>query len=566
MSSPDIIDHLRQSESPRLQKLAATMESNSSTVKWETVDVDVVIVGSGPIAATYARVILEKKPDTTIVMIEAGSQESPVIGGHHKNAMRYQRNPDAFVPYIKAALEPVSVPPTDPNLFPHAWQNPDQKFDTDLPAAAVSRTVGGMGSHWTCACPEPEDDERTNNPIEKSTFNGLLQRAAEFFKVSTTQYDKSIRHTVVKEVLTKECPTQSFVNIPLAVQRVERPTEDDLLIWSGVDTILGPDIKFVASKDLEQNVQLRLMTNTVARTIVSNGNSATHVLACDIENISPDREHWYVIKGKVFVAACGAIGTPQLLNMAFGRDVVHSDNPHLGAWLSEQTMAFCQVALKRSIVESIRNDPRFKEQRDDHKRHHPDDPLPIPFNDPEPQIFLKYKKENGYIGMIDRNAFFTGVRPEVDPRVVVDLRFYSKNDVQQANHMEFDWKKMDRYDMPRPLFKVNKTDADRDRENKMVKDMSDVAYALGGFVPGSEPQLMPMGLALHITGTTRIGKGKDTSLADSKSRVWDFSNLWVGGNGCIPDATAANPTLTSVAIAIYGAEAVVEFLNKQNSA
>jgi hypothetical protein len=51
--------------------------------------------------------------------------------------------------------------------------------------------------------------------------------------------------------------------------------------------------------------------------------------------------------------------------------------------------------------------------------------------------------------------------------------------------MEFDWDKMDRYDMPRPLvrqitalgwlplttyvleqFKLNKTGADRDRENK----------------------------------------------------------------------------------------------------
>jgi hypothetical protein len=39
-------------------------------------------------SATYARVILEKKPETTIVMIETGSQENPVIGGHHKNAMR----------------------------------------------------------------------------------------------------------------------------------------------------------------------------------------------------------------------------------------------------------------------------------------------------------------------------------------------------------------------------------------------------------------------------------------------------------------------------------------------
>ena len=124
-----------------------------------------------------------------------------------------------------------------------------------------------------------------------------------------------------------------------------------------------------------------------------------------------------------------------------------------------------------------------------------------------------------------------------------------------------------------------------------MRDMTDIANVLGGFLPGAYPQFM-VGLKLHSSylysitiffssstfigtgrdqsyhgtpsffrewyhtclvlttfcskGTTRIGKDPKTSVANAESRVHDIDNLWVGGNGCIPDATASNPTRTSV--------------------
>ena len=88
----------------------------------------------------------------------------------------------------------------------------------------------------------------------------------------------------------------------------------------------------------------------------------------------------YHIHAKVFVLAGGAILTPQIL---FNSEI---EPAALGHYLCEQPMAFCQIVLKQEIVDSIKTSEKWKEEVAQHRVKNPEDPIPIPLDDPTPQV------------------------------------------------------------------------------------------------------------------------------------------------------------------------------------
>ena len=71
------------------------------------------------------------------------------------------------------------------------------------------------------------------------------------------------------------------------------------------------------------------------------------------------------------------------------------------------------------------------------------------------------------------------------------------------------------------------------------------------FVRGRGPFVTGGG---HLMGTTRMGKDPSRSVTDATGRVHGFSNLYVAGSSLFPASSAANPTLTIVALALRLAE------------
>jgi pyranose oxidase len=105
-------------------------------------------------------------------------------------------------------------------------------------------------------------------------------------------------------------------------------------------------------------------------------------------------------------------------------------------------------------VESISRNPNWADRIAEHKKKHPADPLPIPFNDPDPQVMIPYSQTYPWHIQIHRDAFQYGdVGLKADPRVVVDLRFFGKSDISAENRVTFGESQAgitDIYGMPQP--------------------------------------------------------------------------------------------------------------------
>ncbi len=552
----------------------------------------VLIVGSGPVGCTFARVLT--KAGLNVTMIDAGASEKPPndnnVAAHLKNNDIFQRNLDLFSGVIRSHLLPVSVPTrdkettVDPGTFQYGLnfeatvqngQNPDQIRAYNMGGAAVAYAVGGMGSHWTCATPRtqmelageyiqvlPKGHSRQENIDE---MERLYREAEALVHTSSAEFNTSVRQKAILNALS----AYGAKPLPLAAKRAS----SGRMFWSGPEVILkggvspgeDPAAKSITTDPAPGTFKL-LPEHLCTELKYENGK----IVSAKVTDLATRKTT--EMPFDYFVIACGPILTPQLLWASGLRPKVDGEElpvrelAALGKYMCEQMMAFCQILLSQKIVDEIGNTTEAKT----HKKNYKQDPVPIPFHDPEPNLFIPIPKEGTespereWHGQIHRDSFHYGaVPPNVDSRLVVDLRWFSTCDSRADNTMVFSgknkaktgWKNTDLFGMPQPTFRFRLSDKDRTRAHDMMTDMVRVAGTLGGFLPQSEPQFLDPGFALHMTGTARLADSENEGVVDRNSMaVFGVENLYLGGGSVIPTGIAVNTTLTMIALAVRAAE------------
>ncbi|KAF5564278.1 pyranose 2-oxidase [Fusarium napiforme] len=516
-----------------VQKPTPSPSSASDTFPGD--ETDVLIVGSGPIVATFAHTLVKK--GLKVIMIYIGQQETRRVGDHKKNSVAVQKDISLFTNTVKRELHPLSVPTNSarPIMEPASWssrptdpayvlngQNPEQKAYGNLPAAAATRVVGGMGSHWTCCTPRQRKGIERSELFGDGEWNTLYSRAEKLFKKTDDAFDDSVRQRLVKRVLTEAYPDSEMKSMPLSCKRKQGNKE--YVEWSCTATVLGglPATEYFY-KDGERLFDIRPNTQCDRLEVDAQGQIHWAVIR-DLEN----NKEYRITAGK-YVVCAGAVLTPDPA-----------------------------IVLDRTLVNSVRDEEVVKSHTADHEN----DPLPFPFNDPDPQVYFPLSEKYLWHTQIHRDAFGYGEVPSnIDQRLVVDLRWFGYMKPDYDNYVTFSNKTKDQFGMPQPIFNFILDEEAEERCKRMITDMIDVARKLGGFLPGAEPKYLAPESALHICGTYRAGSTSADSVVNKNGKAWGVDDLVLGGCGVIPTQNACNPTLTAACFALTAADKIIEELH-----
>jgi pyranose oxidase len=509
--------------------------------------IDVLIIGSGPIGATFARVISDAKPNAKILMIDLGPRLTDKAGQHLKNIpdlaiqaelqIKSQGPKQTPYPNISVAQRAQAVQRGELNADilaragTHlATDTPEDLVNNQMPSASMSSNIGGMGAHWTCACPRPGNAERIPF-IPEDDYEKAFKKAEELLCVSQNIFPDSPEGLAIQKVLgsvfnEKLGATRQVQKMPLAAQR----DENGHIYWSGADVILGN----LAEKRSE-NFEIR--SETLCRRLNTEGGKITGAL---IEHLPTNKQE--EIEAKIVIVAADALRTPQLLWASEIRPKA------LGHYLNEHPFIFTFVELKDDLV-----DKTIGNTYDPNSRTEPTiGVFWVPFDAPNHPF-------HGQIMHMDLSPLKTETFN--NPKHIVGLGWGCLKEVQYEDCIEFSETETDWLGMPKMNFKFRYTEGDKKAIEQAKAMQTQAVQAFGKVIKDGDQTLMPPGTSLHYEGTTRMGETNDgASVCDSYSQVWDFENLFVGGNGIIPMATTSNPTLTSVAMAVRSAEKIVNLL------
>lgn len=169
-----------------------------------------------------------------------------------------------------------------------------------------------MGSYWTCSTPEQHPDIERSDIFTNEEWEDLYNEARTLFRTTTTAFDGSVRHNIIRNVLGKAHKDREFRSLPLAGQRSE--LNPDYMEWTSTATILGD---LADPKHASDNFQLRTQHCCVRLRIAP---ASGQVIAAEVRNLLTNET--ILVKARKYVICGGAVLTAGILyNSGIGPDM-----------------------------------------------------------------------------------------------------------------------------------------------------------------------------------------------------------------------------------------------------
>jgi choline dehydrogenase-like flavoprotein len=252
--------------------------------------------------------------------------------------------------------------------------------------------------------------------------------------------------------------------------------------------------------------------------------------AIGVQVMTPDRQ-LYTIYGKNVVVSGSTFQTPRLL--------LHSQIPGeaIGRYLINHSFVSSDGLVSREEFEEVLGIvnillPRSLER-----------PFQIQIEGAFPYQFYSFETKPLLKELEIILLGFGIVEPNRDNRVVLDPT-------------DVDW-----YGVPK--LKVHFSYSEQDL-NVIQQMVGTILKAIDSLQLGNvtNPCLMPPGIDNHEAGTCRMGIDPATSVTNEFGQVHGMSGLFVADNSILPFIGGANPTLTTIAVAMRTADYIVEQMEK----
>ncbi|MDQ0114528.1 GMC oxidoreductase [Paenibacillus harenae] len=383
----------------------------------------------------------------------------------------------------------------------------------DFPAATLLHALGGRTLFWSGVSPRMHPSVISQWPVSLQEMNAYYNIAEEIMKVSRAYTEGSALTQQLVNRLREEGYTEAS-GFPLAADT--SPTR-----YGRVQS----NVFFSAMNFFGYSLNLRpfdLAVNAYATKVLSQGGRVAGV------EVKCPNQRSYILRAKNVVLSAGALETPQIL--------LHSgiQGGAVGHYLTNHSFLMAHGLMNRE---------NFPEQMGTLGVLIPQvegQPYQIQLYGPGEYFWYSYEDQPLRKDVGVRFEGFGIVESRYENRVYLDPNHLNVNGVSEIQ-IDFSF-------------------SERDREiiemtARAIERVSEIIQAPLLTENGSSDLcLMPPGQDNHVSGTCRMSENPALGATNRYGEVFGMSGLFVADNSVLPPIGAANPTLTTVALAIRTAD------------
>ncbi|MGM0874751.1 MAG: GMC oxidoreductase [Bacillota bacterium] len=381
----------------------------------------------------------------------------------------------------------------------------------EFPGAKQFFGFGGRTLQWGGATPRLHPIDFKEWPLETNDLIEYYNIAEQVMKVTTDfTRDSDLHNTLLKRL--RRAGYHDATTLP-------RTIDLNVSNYGHIQSnVFFSSIEFVAWALKWNPFDLATKANVV-KILHENGK------ATGVQVKTPDQKS-YTIQGKNVVLSASSFESPRLL--------LHSLIPGeaIGRYLINHSFVVTVNKVPREQFEEVLGIADILLPRAENR------PYQIQIEGPNPYLFYSYETKPLMTELEIRLLGFGIVEPQSNNRVFLDPT------------------KVDPYGVPKLNVQFSYSKQDLAVIQQMVADMFRTIEGMQLDIVTS-PCLQPPGYDFHEAGTCRMGIDPATSVTNKFGQVHGMSGLFVADNSVLPFMGAANPTLTTIALAIRTADYIV---------